>query len=261
MNIAPDDRGLAYGDGVFETVRFSAGRAPLVDLHWQRLQQGLTRLQIRFDLRALNADLDTLRAQQFTGVTKFIITRGSGGRGYAAPTSPLPRLIVQQFPLPLWSDQLRQHGLELGVCQQRLADAPSLAGIKHLNRLEQVMARAEVSAAGWQEGLLLDSLGRPQELTSMNLFARFGDIWWTPSLSQSGVLGVARHWCLQQLVQQSKQIDQRAISLSRLREADEVFACNSVAGLLPVRKLAVWRWSVGADTCSLQHQFEQLFRS
>lgn len=257
--IPADDRGLAYGDGVFETVRLGRVSAPLRQWHRERLQQGFTRLALHADIKLFDHWLDRLSQPAGAALVKVIVTRGSGGRGYAAPEPASPRWIAQRFDYSPPAAPLRQHGLVLGVSQVRVAEQPRLAGIKHLNRLEQVLARTAANHAGWDEALMLDSLGRPVELTAMNLFARFGGCWWTPSLQRAGVAGVARHWCLQQLALAGQPIRQQPLPLARLREADEVFACNSVAGVLPVRKLAVWQWPVGDTTRALQHQFEQLF--
>src|SRR5690606_33467170 len=144
---------------------------------------------------------------------------------------------------------------------QRLAAQPRLAGLKHLNRLEQVLARQEVQAAGWDEGLMLDAQGRPAEFTSMNLFARFGTQLWTPPLRDAGAAGVARAEILALLAPaEGLQTTTEVRGLSQLRQADEVFACNSVAGILPVRKLALWRWPVGPATLALQARLAQIIQ-
>ena len=255
MSIPADDRGLAYGDGVFETVRLGPQGAPLRHAHRARLLDGLTRLGISADITEFDRLLDAHLEPSTPAVVKLMVTRGSGGRGYAAPPVAAPRWLVQRFTYSALPEAVREQGMVLGICHDPLTDNPRLAGIKHLNRLEQVLARTAASRAGWDEALMLDSLGRPVELTSMNLFARFADQWWTPSLQRTGVAGVARNWCLQQL----GNVSFRPLPLVRLREADEVFACNSVAGVLPVRKLAVWQWTAGSQTRALQTQFEQLF--
>tara|TARA_R110002073_G_scaffold2938_4_gene19275 strand:+ start:37857 stop:38693 length:837 start_codon:yes stop_codon:yes gene_type:complete len=270
--IPANDRGLAYGDGVFETLRLSASGAPLRALHKERMRQGAARLSIPFDGETFDRYLDALieekvegangassAAAQQSGVAKIILTRGSGGRGYAAPAAMSPRWITQRFPFVSRPARQRDDGLALGLCREPVADLPSLAGLKHLNRLDQVLAQQQVSAAGWDEGMLLDQRGRPLELTSMNLFFRFANELFTPDLRSAGVAGVARAWCLQHASSHGVTCRQQNVSLSRLREADEVFACNSVAGILPVRKLALWQWPVGKLARSLQREFDALF--
>ena len=258
MNIPADDRGLAYGDGLFETLRVSTSGVPLRARHRARMAAAAQRLRIPFSSAEFDRQLDALLDGN-TGVAKLILTRGSGGRGYAPPAVPQPRWIGQRFALPDWSAALRQQGLCLGVCDQRAVASAQLAGIKHLNRLDQVLARDQVSRHGWDEGLMLDQGGRPLELTSMNLFARFADQLWTASLTHAGVAGIARQWCLEQPAVQALRLTSKPLALAQLRDADEVFACNSVAGILPVRKLAVWQWRAGDLTRSLQQSFDRLF--
>lgn len=257
--VALTDRGLAYGDGLFETLRLAPGAAPLAERHAARMAAGAARLGIPFDADRFWQAVDSLLAPAEEGVGKIILTRGSGGRGYAPPANPQPTWLLQRFPLQRRDPAWYTEGMELGVCVQRLSSNPALAGIKHLNRLEQVLAAGEVATHGWDDGVLLDVDGQPLELTSMNLFARFGSRLWTPDLSRAGVAGVARQWCLEQAAALGLETDHRPLRLSVLRDADEVFACNSVAGCLPVRKLAAWQWRAGETCRVLQTTFDKLF--
>ncbi|PKM22829.1 MAG: aminodeoxychorismate lyase [Gammaproteobacteria bacterium HGW-Gammaproteobacteria-14] len=255
-----DDRGLGYGDGLFETLRAVAGSVPLLDYHLERLRDGAGRLGITYPKAEIRQALVTALAASPNGIIKIILTRGRGGRGYSADPANPPTLLVRCFPLRVPAAHCYERGLELGLCDVRLAEQPRMAGIKHLNRLEQVMARRQVDANGWDEGLLLDDLGRPLELTAMNLFARFGDCLWTPSLSGAGVAGVMRQYVINELAPALPMTVQVSLRpLSQLRLADEVFACNSVAGILPVRKLAVWQWPMGEVTRTLQDKVRQLY--
>ncbi|MFN3713365.1 MAG: aminodeoxychorismate lyase [Alcanivoracaceae bacterium] len=257
--VSSHDRGLCYGDGLFETLRVAAGRAPLWDAHRARLLAGAARLGI-----PLPAALDEVFASRLAdtaeGIIKIIVTHGVGGRGYSAPDPVLPTLLVESHPLRLPASSRYQDGLTLGVCDIRLASQPMLAGIKHLNRLEQVLARRQVDAEGWDEGLVLGAAGEPLELTAMNLFARFGDELWTADLGAAGVAGVMRDHVIRELAP-SRGLEVRVASgtLSRLQQADELFACNSVAGILPVRKLADWSWPVGETTRAMQTEVQSLF--
>jgi 4-amino-4-deoxychorismate lyase len=258
--IAADDRGLSYGDGLFETMRVVAGRIPLWQQHRARLLAGAGRLGIAVTAARIDAALMPVLAGVGDGIIKMVVTRGSGGRGYSVPVEAAPTVLVQAHPLRLPPPRCYQQGLLVGLCDIRLASQPLLAGIKHLNRLEQVMARRQVDQAGWDEGLMLGSAGEPLELTAMNLFARFGDTLWTADLGQAGVAGVMRGYVIEQLAAShglALRID--AGTLSQLQLADEVFACNSVAGILPVRKLALWGWPVGEVTRALQGQIGHLF--
>jgi len=258
--INSDDRGLSYGDGLFETMRLVAGRIPLWPRHRARLLEGAQRLAIDVPLAALDASVAQQCGQAGSAIIKIILTRGSGGRGYSAPAEPSPTLLIQRHPLVLPAAERYAEGLSVGICDIHLASQPALAGIKHLNRLEQVLARRQVDASGWHEGLLLGAADEPLELTAMNLFARFGKQLWTPDLSQAGVAGVMRSHILQTLASELGLATLvSSVPLSQLQQADELFACNSVAGVLPIRKLALWNWSVGDTTVAMQQRLDELF--
>jgi len=259
--VASDDRGLAYGDGLFETLRVSAaGTTPLWPRHRARLLDGAGRLGIPVDPPALERCLEgALADASGAGVLKLTLTRGPGGRGYLPPESPTPTLFARLGGLPPWSDEQRSRGVVLGVCDTPLGLDP-LAGCKHLNRLPQVLGRREVAAQGWDEGLMLDEWRRPVEATAMNLFALFGNTLWTPSLERAGVAGVARGWLLEQAAAAGWCIDVRMRPLSHLRAADGVFLSNAVVGVLPVRKLAQWVWPVPEPVRRFQRDLDLLFQ-
>lgn len=265
MTLDSRDRGLAYGDGVFETLRVTAGgQVPLWARHRARLQAGLAALSLPAPADGaiealLGRGVASLAGQP--GVVKLTITRGVGGRGYLPPSNPRLSLLQQSAPLPDWSPRSRKGGLELGLCSTVLHPEP-LAGHKHLNRLPQVMARREVARQGWQEGLLLSARHQPLEATSMNLFARFSDGWWTPDLrlAGAGVAGVMRNWLCDFLAERGCPVKVDLRPLSQLRQAEAVLLCNSVVGVLPVRKLAQWCWPVTDEVMALQAEADSLFQ-
>lgn len=266
MQVDPRDRGLAYGDGLFETLRVTAaGAVPLWFWHYQRLRQGarvlgLPTLSEKRCLSALEQGIAALDGKP--GVVKLTVTRGPGGRGYLPPSNPQPTLLSQAGPLPAWTDHLRVQGIELGLCSEPLHPEP-LAGLKHLNRLPQVQARREVARQGWDEGLLLSPRRQPLEATAMNLFARFDGYWWTPDLqaARAGVAGVMRQWLIERLADEGDKVVCDLRPLSQLRTAQGLFLCNSVVGVLPVRKLAQWQWPVLAPVRQLQQAVDALFLS
>lgn len=262
VGVPADDRGLAYGDGLFETLRITAAaRVPLAEWHCARMADGARRLGIPFDEQHWWQALDELRAQG-AGVGKLLLTRGSGGRGYEPPARPRPRLLRWHHPL---TQRPRHHydpGLITGAAPIRLADQPALAGIKHANRLEQVLARREAERQGWDEALVCDAAGRPRCLTSMNLYTVVGGEIRTPPVDRCGVAGVLRSWLLenaQGIVERPVRV--RPLTMAALGRADEVFASNAVAGVLPVATLGVWRWSPGPVTRALMDATEKLFTS
>lgn len=260
--VPADDRGLNYGEGLFETIRVADGHAPLLSFHQARMVLGCQRLGLSISPARIAQRLQQAVRECATGdrVLKVMVTGGSGPRGYAAPRQAQPRWLIRDSQWRARPETLYQDGIVTGVCQQRFASQPALAGIKHLNRLEQVRAAGQVRDRGWDEGLMLDSLGRPVEWTSMNLLARFGDQLWLPPVDRQGVAGVARSWLLTEwLPSSSYTVSERPRALAELRHADELIACNSVAGFLPVRKLAVWQWERFELSHSLQHTFSGLF--
>lgn len=261
MTVVPvSDRAFNYGDGLFETVRVRDGRAPLLAAHQARLLAGVAALGLPIRPVAARDVLAAAVAAAPSGdqVLKLVISRGSSTRGYA-PQAGAPVRIVSRYQS--WQPRvvaLRRDGLVTGLCRQRLG--ADLAAIKHLNRLPQVLAAAEVQAHGWDEGLMLDAQGRPAEWTAMNLFARFGNTLWTPPVDRLAVAGVFRRWLLAQWLPDSGlSLSEKPLSLSRLRQADEVFAANSVAGALPVRKLAQWCWVPGDTVRRVQAAFDGMF--
>ena len=253
-----DDRGLAYGDGLFETMRVAGHGIPLWHRHWTRLDTGCRRLRMPLPDR-VQLEQEIARACAALGgdgVLKLILTRSPGARGYA-PGAGVPRRMVLGYeyaplPAPVW-----QEGARLRWCELRLPLDPALAGIKHLNRLHQVLARAEWNDPDVHEGLLCDIRGLLVSATSANLYLRFGRELVTPELDAVGIAGVARAEMLDGDERVWKPVP-RAILPDRLREADEVFLSNAIHGVIPVRQVGEQRFAPGAATRSWQRHFERL---
>ena len=237
-SIAVTDRALHYGDGLFETIAIRAGKPQLWQAHMARLQQGCARLGIPMpDQATLVREAEQLCAGQSQAVLKILISRGSGGRGYRAPSAPCPRRVLLRYPWPAQTDWW-QHGAHLIHCQTPLGCNPALAGIKHLNRLEQVLGRNEWQDEDIHEGLMCDRDGHVIEGTMSNLFALRDGQWHTPDLTGCGVAGVMRQSILAMCQQQGKACQVRPIRDSELAQMDELLICNSLIGLVPVRSLA-----------------------
>lgn len=228
------DRGAAYGDGLFETMRAHAGAVPWWSRHWARLERGAQRLGLALPERRCVEDEARRLLDGRNGVLKLVVTRGSGGRGYAPPVDVEPTWALSRHPLP---DALPADGLMLRWCALRLGVQPALAGIKHCNRLEQVLARAEWSDPDVHEGLLTDIDGHVVCATAANLFVLSGGRWRTPAVDRCGVAGVCRGWAFERL-------DAREARLSRrdVERADALFVCNAVRGILPVARLGDRAW-------------------
>lgn len=231
--LALDSRGLAYGDGLFETIRLSNHHPVLLDLHLQRLCHGCRVLRLGDCRQQLLEDLDTLRSElPAEGVLKIMLTRCAGGRGYRGSVDAAPERIITLHPLP--PDRGESGGIDIFISPVRLAPQPLLAGLKHLNRLEQVMASVDWPAADCHEALMLDQVGRLVEGTRSNLFLSLAGRLVTPALADVGVKGVLR----ESLLQAWPETECRDLGISDLLKAQECFFCNSVAGVWPVTRLS-----------------------
>lgn len=233
--IDPADRGLAYGDGLFETLLVHRGRPVWWEAHWARLCRGCEALGLPEPSQAaIRAQAEALVAGRAHAVLKLQLTRGAGGRGYAPPAAPQPLLILSLHPAP---QAAPAEGLVLRWCDTRLAIQPRLAGIKHLNRLEQVLARREWDHPGIHEGLMQDTDGHVVCATAANLFAHVGGAWMTPPVDRCGIAGVCRDWLLAHLP-----VEERRLSPEDVLSASAVFLASSVRGVMPVRQLEGRRW-------------------
>ncbi|GGJ90579.1 aminodeoxychorismate lyase [Pseudomonas matsuisoli] len=247
------DRGLAYGDGLFETIAVLDGNPSLLPFRIARLQSGCRRLSIPLDVDALVRELHRFGNELGTGVAKLIITRGDGVRGYAPPAEASSRRVLIGSPLPAYPSEYADEGIAVYACRTRLAEQPLLAGMKHLNRLEQVLARAEWTDRRYAEGLMCDTGGRAVEGVFSNLFIVEDSRLVTPSLHRCGVAGVMR-----EALMSTGPCDVEDITIERLQAADEVFMCNSLYGIWPVTEFREHRWLVGAVTRKMQRICRQL---
>ena len=247
------DRGLQYGDGLFETLAVLDSRVRRLDLHLDRLRDGCERLRMPMpDEALLRREVQQAAEGETRAVLKLMLTRGSGGRGYRPPEPAMVTRMVFHHPWPPYPESWSVEGVELRVCATRLAVGSPLAGVKHLNRLEQVLARAEWSE-GAQEGLMLDADGRVVEGTMTNLFASSAEgRLVTPDLSRSGVAGVTRRHILARAGAEGMQVEIRDLSLEQLLQCREIFVCNSIIGVWPVTRIGERRYPVGPVTCQAQ---------
>jgi 4-amino-4-deoxychorismate lyase len=254
--LAADDRGLAYGDGLFETLVMKGGQPRFWQLHMNRLGAGCERLQITMPPQELLLlEARTVAAGQRECVVKIILTRGSGGRGYRPGNSATPRRVVTAHDLPANLAELALVGVQARTCSIRLGLQPALAGLKHLNRLEQVMAGLELADTPGEEGLLLDQAGYINSALSGNLFLVSDDRLLTPRMDRCGVHGVVRALVLRD---HKTRIELRRVHPNMLSEASEVFITNSVRGVLPVTGIDERRWPVGSFTRAMQDWFTQI---
>ncbi len=265
------DRGLNYGDGLFETLRIRGGRVRFWQAHMDRLAEGCARLAIaRPDQALLLREVQTVIAGRPDCVVKIVVTRGvpdgPQSRGYAPPKDCPVTRIVSAHPLPPGIDtgiegvptpDGHSHSpasLRVRLCNLRLSTQPVLAGIKHLNRLEQIMARSEWEDSAVSEGILLDEDEHVVCGTASNIFLVSGEQMLTPRLDRCGVRGVLRGEIIRAF---AARCEQRRITLDMLPEATEVFLCNSVRGIMPVSRIDSWQFPIGPVTTEVSQWLSQ----
>lgn len=252
------DRGFQYGDGLFETIAVNNGQPVFFEQHLSRLQAGCRRLGIPFpNPQILVFESKQLCSGAANAVLKLIITRGVGGRGYRQPDLIQPTRVLSLHPFPDYPLSYKTQGIVARFCRTPLGLNPALAGIKHLNRLEQVMARAEWDDASIQEGIMLDANGRVIEGTMTNLFYIKNTRIYTAALVQAGVSGIIRNIIIRLLAIRGIAVTECAFTRDELLDADEVFVCNSIVGVWPVKQIETNRFLVGAMTQQIQAWLQQ----
>lgn len=253
--VAALDRGLAFGDGVFRTLRVARGKPLNWACHYARLAADCAALSLETPAqKKLLAEI--ARVAPADATVKVIVTRGSAGRGYRIPSGP-PTRIVAAFPPPDYPPALARDGVRVRRCELVLSEQPRLAGVKTLNRLENVLARNEWSDSDVHEGLLADAAERLIEGTMSNVFVAKGGVVATPDLSRCGVIGAQRERIRALLEAEGIECRVRDVATGELEECDEVFLSNSLIGLWPVRRFEERRWKPGPIARRLQALIER----
>ncbi len=258
------DRGLSYGDGLFETLAVVNRKIPLLDRHISRLEQGLAVLKLPADVELIKKHLGMILnlALPNFAVAKLIVTRGESGRGYL-PVQSTPNILLQVFASDF---QIRDRVL-VHSCRQTLGHQPELAGLKTLCALPYVLAAAERVGTHFDEGLLFDQNGSLVEATARNVFIVVDNTLITPNLDACGVNGVMRAYVMDWAASEKIDVLEKMIHKSDLDEASELFLTNSVTGVWSVR---AWydsndraprrEWPMGLMAKKLQkHLSEQIF--
>lgn len=234
-----NDRGFHYGDGLFETALLEHGAVRYLDAHLQRLYRGCETLRIQAPPREVLVDeIARVSANLRSAVLKIVISRGIGERGYR-PGAGVPTRIVALYPAP---EHNPTRGLRLRWCRTRLGRNASLAGIKHLNRLEQVLAQAEWNDAATAEGLMLDTEGELVSATASNVFIVRDGVLLTPDLRFCGVRGVMREQVLRAASELGIAASEEPLWPSDVEAAEEVFLTNAVRGIRSVASLGTLEW-------------------
>nr|WP_318382028.1 aminodeoxychorismate lyase [uncultured Enterobacter sp.] len=242
--LAASDRAIQFGDGCFTTARILAGSVQFLPAHLRRLREACEKLLLPFnDWPLLETEMRAQAQGLESGVLKVILTRGSGGRGYSATACDAPTRILSVSQRPAHYAGWREEGIVLALSPVRLGRNPHLAGIKHLNRLEQVLIRTHLEQTSADEALVLDSDGWVTECCAANLFWRKGSDVFTPRLDQAGVAGVMRAHCLAQLAPSSFRVVEVNATQDALNDADEVLICNALMPVIPVRACGDKTWT------------------
>lgn len=250
-SISIRDRGLQFGDGCFTTALLKNGQILHYSAHIARLQQDCQRLRItNVDWPALSQEMQQVATGQQLATLKIIITRGESQRGYSSGGQPATR-IVQLSAYPQQYSLWREQGIRLITSTIRLSTSPLLAGIKHLNRIEQVLIRLQLDAEQAEDALVLDNEGKLVECGSSNIFWRTGNKIFTPDLTYCGVNGIMRRYLILLLEKQGYTIECLRVEKSALAQADEVFVCNALMPVLPVRQIDQQTYQLGELTRQL----------
>ena len=263
VSLALPDRGLDYGDGLFETMLVQEGCVPWLQYHVQRLQDGMLRLG--FDSACSGAAkghiASALGHSRISGIMRLTVTRGGGPRGYAPAESAEPNYIIQLHETDD-AGQPRLAPARVGRSGVTLSIQPLLAGIKHLNRLEQVLAARERQLRGLDEMLLLDTKGNVISVISGNIFLVKGNQLLTPCLDECGILGTRRRLMLDELGPYlGLECRETSIGEGDLALADEVFYCNSVRGFQPFGSYRDHCWSQHSIVEQIQSAYRQRLSS
>ncbi|HEX5276752.1 MAG TPA: aminodeoxychorismate lyase [Fluviicoccus sp.] len=233
--VAADDRGFAYGDGHFTTIAVRNGEPVLIERHWRRLYEASQALGIPNDgFAAWRQDFRQFTSAYPDCTAKIVITRGRGGRGYL-PDPDMPTNCYFLAAPPANHSPDHQDGISCSVLKGQLGLSPLTAGHKHLNRLEQVLLRRELAASGYPEAVVCDLSGEVVEGVFSNLFVVRGREVWTPALTSAGVAGVMRGFLMDYLSDLQHTVRASRLRVEDLYDADELFFCNSVYGIWPVR--------------------------
>lgn len=257
--ISAHDRGLHYGDGLFETLPVLQGQPLFWDRHIKRLSLSCVRLAITMpDEDLLFKEVMWICEGEGRAVLKLIVTRGSETRGYRPDRMACGTRILALHSWPDYPAAFASEGVPVRLCTMRLGSNPALAGMKHLNRLEQVLARAEWDDPAIPEGLMLDRVGHVIEGTQSNVFMVRAGLLMTPDLSACGVAGIMRELILEIAREMSVKTVITQFGLEQLAEAEEIFLCNSLISVWPVRELMGVPYTVGPLTQCIAARLNEL---
>jgi 4-amino-4-deoxychorismate lyase len=243
--VPASDRGFLYGDGLFETIAIQSGYPLILAAHIDRLAEGCQRLDIPIDAAMVRKSVLESSKSIDLGIVRVSLTRGEGGEGYKPPEIVHPNVIISTRPWPHRLAKFSEEGIETGVSKVNLSRQPLLAGLKHMNRLEQVMARRH-SPTAWPEVIMTSTSNQVIEGSYSNIFFLGSkEELITPDLSYCGVAGVIRDAIINLANDEGRPVIIRDVRFSELLSAQELFFTNSIIGVWPVRKLERRSFDIG----------------
>ena len=251
LTVATSDRSFNYGDGCFTTMLCVNGKIEYLDVHLRRLEIDSRQLLFpALDINAIKQAIsDFSQTLHQMCVVKVHVSRGNGGRGYALPKNAKISIHISSHSFTPSNTE----AIHLGIANIRLSSQPMLAGIKHCNRLEQILAKSELSHTSFDDLIMCDEDDNIVEVTSSNIFVFIDQCWVTPSLDRQGVNGVMRQVVIQQMEQQGMDIVETRIPLQQLAQAQSVFVTNAVLKIRPVKSIDIGTKVVSFDTLPCSH--------
>lgn len=258
--VSPFDRAVHFGDGLFETIACRHSRPRFLSLHLERLQLGCSRLGIDAgDFDTIRTEVHALASEVDSAIVKVVLTRGTAlARGYGVTGREKATRITFRYAWPQESRTESQDGVCTRTATLRLGENPALAGLKHCNRLEQVLARREWTDPGIAEALLFSSSGKLVSGTLSNVFIVEGSVLRTPRIDVCGVAGVMRRIVLREAARHGIRVHEEVLDSEDLKKADEVFLTNARIGIWPVRALDGRVLKPGPVTRRLQEILEPM---
>ena len=244
--ISSSDRAFNYGDGVFTTLLVNEHQVELLPYHISRLEHDAAAIKLNIDTHTLEAAIaEQVKAIKNTSadtaspkyVLKIHVSGGQAGRGYARSEDSEALIRFSQHPYPSHYDSLANKGVSVICAQTRLAIQPLLAGVKHMNRLEQVLVKHEVDEAGVNDAIVCDTQDNVIEASAGNVFFYFNEQWYTPSLKGSGVNGVVRQYLIDSLLNDNCALHVGEYDLSYLQNASAIVITNALMGVMPVQQI------------------------
>ena len=245
------DRSVQYGDGVFETIAVYDKKPEFWIDHFKRLKKGCKILKIKcpsekFLKKEIKKFFTKLKLKKF--ILKIIISRGKGGRGYKLPETMKPVRILGMYKWPNYPKKNISEGVNLNICKTKLSQQPSLSGIKHLNKLEQIIARSEWTNKFISESIMLDNKNNVVEGTMSNIFGIKNNNFIVPEIKFAGIHGIMRKIIIDILKRKKEKYLIKEINIQSFLKMDEIFICNSIFGVWPVIKIKNKKFLFGQKT-------------